>query len=85
MESDDQLPEMMMTLKLKVKLGLFLEIYPRLMTVMEKSLMKIKRNQVTNVCKVSIIKVEDFVEVIPVVQIQVGKFEEMCCWMEDLV
>jgi len=45
------------------------------MKMIEKSLMKMKMNQVTNVCKVNIIKVEDFDEVIPIVQVRIGKFE----------
>jgi hypothetical protein len=68
------LPEMMMTLKLEVKLGQFLRICPQLMKMMEKSLMKMKTNQMMDVCKVSIVKVEDFDEVIPVVQVQISKF-----------
>ncbi len=54
----------MMTLKLEVKLGQLLRICPQLMKMMEKSLMKTKANQVTNVCKVNIVKVEDFDEAI---------------------
>ncbi len=45
LESDDQLLEMMMTLKLKVKLGQLFRICPQLMKMMEKFLMKIKINQ----------------------------------------
>jgi len=75
LEGDDVLLEMMMTLKLKVKLGQFLKICPQLMKMMEKYLMKMKTNQVIDVCKVSIIKVEDFDEAILVVQVQIGKFE----------
>ncbi len=36
--------------------------------------MKMKTNQMMDVCKVSIVKVEDFDEVIPVVQVQISKF-----------
>jgi hypothetical protein len=68
------LPEMMMTLKLEVKLRQFLRICPQLMKMMEKSLMKMKKNQVMDVCKVNTIKAEDFNEVIPVVQVQINKF-----------
>jgi hypothetical protein len=64
---DDVLLEMMMTLKLEVKLGQLIRICPQLMKMMEKSLMKMKTNQVTNVCNVNIVKVEDFDEAIPVV------------------
>jgi hypothetical protein len=75
LETNDQLLEMMMTLKLEVKLGQLLRICPHLMKMMEKSLTKIKTNQVMNVCKVSPVKVKDFDEAIPVVQVRVGKFE----------
>jgi MarR-like DNA-binding transcriptional regulator SgrR of sgrS sRNA len=75
LESDYLLHEMMMTLKLEVKLGQLLIIFPHLMKVMEKSLMKIKTNQVMDVCKVNIVKVKDFDEVVLVVQVQVRKFE----------
>jgi hypothetical protein len=60
---------MMMTLKLEVKLGQLLRICPQLMKMMEKSLMKMKTNQVIDVCKVNIVKVEDFDEAISVVQV----------------
>ncbi len=59
----------MMTLKLEVKLGQLLRICPQLMKMMEKSLMKMKTNQVIDVCKVNIVKVEDFDEAISVVQV----------------
>jgi hypothetical protein len=39
------------------------------MKMMEKSLMKTKTNQVTDVCKVNTIKAEDFDEAILVVQV----------------
>jgi hypothetical protein len=45
------------------------------MKMMENFLMKMKTNQMTNVCKVSIVKAKDFDEVITIVQVQVGKFE----------
>jgi hypothetical protein len=45
------------------------------MKMMEKYLMKMKTNQVMDVCKVNTIKAEDFDEAIPVVQVQVGNFE----------
>jgi hypothetical protein len=32
-------------------------------------------NQMTDVCKVNTIKVEDFDEPIPIVQVRIGKFE----------
>jgi hypothetical protein len=66
---------MMMTLKLEVKLAQLLKKFPHLMKVMEKSLMQIKTNQVMDVCKFNTIKVEDFDEAIPIVQVQVGMFE----------
>jgi hypothetical protein len=74
LEGDDVLLEMMMTLKLEVKLGQ-LRICPQLMKMMEKSLMKMKTNQMTNVCKVSTVRAEDFDEPIPIVQVRTGKFE----------
>ncbi len=43
--------------------------------MMEKSLMKMKTNQVTDVSKFSTIKAEYFDEAILVVQVWVGKFE----------
>jgi hypothetical protein len=45
------------------------------MKMMEKSLMKMTTNQAMDVCKVNRVKVEDFDEAIPVVQVRVGKFE----------
>jgi hypothetical protein len=45
------------------------------MKMMEKSLMKMKINQVMDVCKVSTIKAKDFDEAILIVRIRVGKFE----------
>jgi hypothetical protein len=75
LEGDDVLLEMMMTLKLQIKLGQLLKICPQLMKMMEKSLMKMKTNQVMDVCKVNTIKVEDFDEAILVVQVQVGNFD----------
>jgi N-acetylmuramic acid 6-phosphate (MurNAc-6-P) etherase len=75
LENDDLLLEMMTTLKLKVKLGQLFGNFPHLMKVMEKSLMKIKTNQVMDACKISIIKAEDFDEAILVVQVRVGKFK----------
>ncbi len=67
LEGDDVLLEMMMTLKLEIKLGQLLKIC--------RQLMKMKTNQVMDVCKVTTIEVEDFDEAIPVVQVQVGNFE----------
>jgi hypothetical protein len=75
LQGGDVLLKMMMTLKLQVKLGQLLRNFPRLMKMMEKFLMKMKTNQVMNVCKVNTIKVEDFDEAILVVQVQVGTFE----------
>jgi hypothetical protein len=71
----DVLPEMMMTLKLEVKLGQLFVKNPQLMKTMENFLMKMKTNQVTDVCKVNIVKAKDFDEAIPIVQVRVGKFE----------
>ncbi len=44
------------------------------MGMVEKSLIKIKKDQVADVCKVTT-KVKDFDEAMLVVQVQVGKFE----------
>ncbi len=62
-------------MKLEIKLGQLIRICPQVMKMMEKSLMKTKINQVTDVSKVNTIKVEDFDEAILVVQVRVGKFE----------
>jgi hypothetical protein len=53
LEGDDVLLEMMMTLKLEVKLGQLLKICPQLMKMMEKFLMQMKTNQVTDVCEIN--------------------------------
>ncbi len=44
--------------------------------------MKMKTNQVMDVCKVSIVKIEDFDEAILVVQVQVNKFEVKNMWLD---
>lgn len=41
---------------------------------MEKSLLKIQKTQVVNVCKIITIEVEDFDEVVLVVQVWMGRF-----------
>jgi hypothetical protein len=41
---------------------------------MENYLLQMKEPQVTNVCKITIMKVEDFDEVVLVIQVRVGKF-----------
>ncbi len=64
----------MMNLKLEIKLGQLLKICPRLKLIMDKYLLKMKEPQVTNVCKVTTIKIEDFDEVVLVVQIRIRKF-----------
>ncbi len=66
--------KVIMNLKLKVKLKHLMIICPQLRGMVETSLVKMKEDQVANVCKV-ITKVEDFDEVMPVVQVRVGKFE----------
>jgi hypothetical protein len=65
---------MMMNLKLEIKLGQLLKIFPQLKLIMDKYLLKMKEPQVTSVCKVTIIKIEDFDEAMLVVQVQIGKF-----------
>jgi hypothetical protein len=63
-----------MNLKLEVKLGQLMIICPQLRGMVEKSLVNMKEDEVADVCKV-ITKVEDFDEVMLVVQVRVGKFE----------
>jgi hypothetical protein len=63
-----------MNSKLKVKLGQFMKICPQLRGMVEKSTIKMIQNQIINVYKITT-KVEDFDEVMPVVQVQVGKFK----------
>ncbi len=63
-----------MNLKLEVKLGQLLRIFPQLVLIMEKIFSKIKEPQVTSVYKVTIMKIKDFDEAMPIVQVQVGKF-----------
>jgi hypothetical protein len=65
--------EVIMNLKLKV-MGYLMRICLQLRGMVEKSLIKMKEDQVTNICKITI-KVEDFDEAMLVVQVQVGKFE----------
>jgi hypothetical protein len=66
--------KVIMNLKLKVKLKHLMIICPQLRGMVETSLVKMKEDQVANVCKV-ITKGEDFDEVMLVVQVRVGKFE----------
>jgi len=69
-----KLQEFTMNSKIKVKLGQLLEICPQLRKMMTKSLLKMGEVQITNVYKVTTIKVEDFDETILVVQVHIGKF-----------
>jgi len=69
MENFGELPKLMMNLKLEMKLGQLLKICPQLIKMMEKSLLKIQKPQVANVCKITTIEVEDFDEVVIVVQV----------------
>ncbi len=55
-------------------MGQLMRICPQLRGMVEKSLIKMKEDQVANVCKITT-KVEDFDEVMPIVQVRVGKFE----------
>jgi hypothetical protein len=57
-------------LKLEVKLGQLMRICPQLRGMMEKSSIKMKEDQVVDVCKIAT-KVKDFDEVMPVVQVWV--------------
>ncbi len=61
-----------MNLKLEVKLGQLLKICEQLR--LRKYLLKMKELQVTDVCKVTIMKIIFFDETMLVVQVQVGKF-----------
>jgi hypothetical protein len=69
MEKIGELPKLMMNFKLEVKLGQLLWICPQLIKMMEKSLLKIQKTQVANVCKITTIEVEDFDEVVLVLQV----------------
>ncbi len=55
-------------------MGQLMKICPQLRGMVENSLIKMKEDQVANVCKITT-KVEDFDEVMPIVQVRVGKFE----------
>jgi hypothetical protein len=66
--------KVIMNSKLEMKLGQLMRICPQLKRVVERSLIKMKEDQVAYVCKVTK-KVEDFDEVMPVIQVWVGKFE----------
>ncbi len=50
--------------------------------MLETSLIKMKEDRVVDICKV-ITKVEDFDEVMPVVQVRVGKFEVRDVLLDD--
>ncbi len=66
--------KVIMNLKLEMKLGQLMKICFQLTGMVENSLIQMKEDQVVDVCKI-ITKVEDFDEVMLVVQVQVGKFE----------
>ncbi len=74
MEIFGELPKLMMNFKLEVKLGQLLRIFPQLIKMMEKSLLKIQKTQVANICKITTIEVEDFDEVVLIVQVCMGRF-----------
>jgi len=74
MENFGELPKLMMNFKLEMKLGQLFRICPQLRKMMEKSLLKIQKTQVANVCKIITIEVEDFDEVVLVVQVWMGRF-----------
>jgi hypothetical protein len=63
-----------MNSKIKVKLEQLLEICLQLKEMKTKSLLKMEEAQIADVCKITITKIEDFDEIIPVVQVRVGKF-----------
>jgi hypothetical protein len=74
--------EAIINLKLEVKLGQLMKICPRLKGMVEKSLIKMREDQVVDVCKVTT-KVEDFDEAMSIVQVQVGKFEIRDVLLDD--
>jgi hypothetical protein len=59
-----------------------MKICPQLRGMLETSLIKMKEDRVVDICKV-ITKVEDFDEVMPVVQVRVGKFEVRDVLLDD--
>jgi len=63
-----------MNSKIEVKLEQLLEICLQLKEMKTKSLLKMEKAQIANVCKITTTKIEDFDEIIPVVQVCVGKF-----------
>ncbi len=63
-----------MNSKLEVKLGQLMKICPQLKGMVERSLIKMKEDQVVDVCKIRT-KVEDFDGAMLVVRVQMGKFE----------
>ncbi len=63
-----------MNLKLEVKLGQLLRISPQLKLIMDNYLLQMKEPQVTNVCKITTMKIEDFDDIVLVIQVRVGKF-----------
>jgi len=63
-----------MNSKIEVKLEQLLEICLQLKEMKTKSLLKMEEAQIANVCKITTTKIEDFDEIIPVVQVCVGKF-----------
>jgi hypothetical protein len=68
--------------KLEVKLEQLMKICPQLKGMVEKSLIKMREDQVADICKVTT-KVEDFDEAMLVVQVQVGKFEIRDVLLDD--
>jgi hypothetical protein len=74
MDSVVEATKMIMNLKLEMKLGLLIKIFPQLRRMMEKSSIKMRENQIVGVYKITT-KAKDFDEVMPIVQVQGGKFE----------
>jgi hypothetical protein len=78
-----ELQKFVMNSNIEVKLGQLLEICPRLKEMITKSLLKIKEAHITDVSKVTTIKIEDFDEAIQVVQVRVGKFGIRAALLDD--
>jgi hypothetical protein len=73
-----------MNSKIEVKLGQLLEICPQLREMMTKLLLKMGEVQIVDVCKTTTTKVEDFYEVIPIVQVRIGKFEVKVVLLDNI-
>jgi dsDNA-binding SOS-regulon protein len=82
-KKNGELPKFVMNSKMEVKLGQLLKICPQLREMMTKSMLKMEEAQITNVCKITTIKIKDFDEAILVVQVRVGKFGSRKALLDD--